>query len=161
MTLSNEVQEIDEASNSTRQAADPEWRSGRVTDCLPRRPADVILWIESTSTSHSIFTFRDDLLRSPCESSRVILDPPAQTDLLTQTLTDLNDYITPSQACIKPVEQSNAVPKARAPGDAAVRVLMLFSTPMIPQRLIWGQQCRQRFELTQAVPITKWVAVQS
>lgn len=36
-----------------------------------------------------------------------------------QTLTDLNDYITPSQACIKPVEQSNA-PIARTPGDAAV-----------------------------------------
>ncbi|KAI0256089.1 iron hydrogenase [Lactifluus subvellereus] len=38
------------------------------------------------------------------------------------TLTDLNDYITPSQACIKPVEQSNAAPKARAPGDAATEI---------------------------------------
>jgi hypothetical protein len=38
-----------------------------------------------------------------------------------QTLADLNDYITPSQACIKPLEQSNA-PKARTPGDAAVRI---------------------------------------
>ncbi|KAI9459085.1 iron hydrogenase [Russula earlei] len=37
------------------------------------------------------------------------------------TLTDLNDYITPSQACIKPVEQSNA-PKAPAPGDAATEI---------------------------------------
>jgi hypothetical protein len=27
------------------------------------------------------------------------------TSIGTQTLTDLNDYITPSQACIKPVEQ--------------------------------------------------------
>ncbi|KAI9463653.1 iron hydrogenase [Lactarius psammicola] len=35
------------------------------------------------------------------------------------TLTDLNDYITPSQACIKPVEQSNAPQNDRAPGDAA------------------------------------------
>ena len=38
---------------------------------------------------------------------------------LFQTLTDLNDYITPSQACIKPLEQSNA-PNVRTPGDAAV-----------------------------------------
>ncbi|KAH9961339.1 iron hydrogenase [Russula dissimulans] len=37
------------------------------------------------------------------------------------TLTDLNDYITPSQACIKPVEQSNA-PKPPAPGDAATEI---------------------------------------
>jgi hypothetical protein len=58
--------------------------------------------------------------------------------LLAQTLTDLNDYITPSQACIKPVVQSNAIPKARGPGDAAVRVLMLFSIPMI---LSEGQIC--------------------
>ncbi|KAH9047884.1 iron hydrogenase [Lactarius hengduanensis] len=35
------------------------------------------------------------------------------------TLTDLNDYITPSQACIKPVQQSNAPQNDRAPGDAA------------------------------------------
>ncbi|KAH9061258.1 iron hydrogenase [Lactarius vividus] len=35
------------------------------------------------------------------------------------TLTDLNDYITPSQACIKPVQQSNAPQSDRAPGDAA------------------------------------------
>lgn len=26
------------------------------------------------------------------------------------TLTDLNDFITPSQACIKPVEQTNSLP---------------------------------------------------
>ncbi|KAI0268711.1 iron hydrogenase [Gloeopeniophorella convolvens] len=37
------------------------------------------------------------------------------------TLTDLNDYITPAQACIKPVEQTNA-PKARTPGDAATEI---------------------------------------
>ncbi|KAF8274549.1 iron hydrogenase [Lactarius quietus] len=36
------------------------------------------------------------------------------------TLTDLNDYITPSQACIKPVQQSNAPQNDRAPGDAAI-----------------------------------------
>ena len=47
--------------------------------------------------------------------------PKAPTDFLPpfQTLTDLNDYITPSQACIKPLEQSNA-PNPRTPGDAAV-----------------------------------------
>ncbi|KAI0298598.1 iron hydrogenase, partial [Russula brevipes] len=37
------------------------------------------------------------------------------------TLTDLNDYITPSQACIKPVEQSNAQ-NPRTPGDAATEI---------------------------------------
>jgi hypothetical protein len=44
-----------------------------------------------------------------------------------QTLTDLNDYITPSQACIKPIEQSN-LPNARTPGDAAVCVNMSLDT---------------------------------
>ncbi|KAI0308014.1 iron hydrogenase, partial [Multifurca ochricompacta] len=34
------------------------------------------------------------------------------------TLTDLNDYITPSQACIKPLEQSNA-PKSQIQIDAS------------------------------------------
>jgi hypothetical protein len=41
-----------------------------------------------------------------------------------QTLTDLNDFITPSQACIKPVEQTNAPPKQeqeKEPGAASVR----------------------------------------
>jgi hypothetical protein len=49
-----------------------------------------------------------------------ILHPLSPIDFPLQTLTDLNDYITPSQACIKPVQQTNA-PKVRAPGDAAVR----------------------------------------
>ena len=35
-----------------------------------------------------------------------------------QTLTDLNDYITPSQACIKPVETKNA-PIGDVDGGAA------------------------------------------
>lgn len=40
-----------------------------------------------------------------------------------QTLTDLNDFITPSQACIKPVEQING-PKSqeKEAGAASVRV---------------------------------------
>ncbi|KAI0305604.1 iron hydrogenase [Multifurca ochricompacta] len=37
------------------------------------------------------------------------------------TLTDLNNYITPFRACIKPLEQSN-VPKSCAPGDAATEM---------------------------------------
>jgi hypothetical protein len=38
-----------------------------------------------------------------------------------QTLTDLNDFITPSQACIKPVEQTNKPEvKERDAGAAAV-----------------------------------------
>ena len=54
--------------------------------------------------------------------SRLVNLCPPGSPLISplQTLTDLNDYITPSQACIKPLEQSNA-PKARTPGDAAVR----------------------------------------
>ena len=36
-----------------------------------------------------------------------------------QTLTDLNDFITPSQACIKPVEQTNK-PEPQDAGAAAV-----------------------------------------
>ena len=39
-----------------------------------------------------------------------------------QTLTDLNDYITPSQACIKPVEQTNREEASSKPGAAAVRL---------------------------------------
>ena len=46
-----------------------------------------------------------------------------------QTLTDLNDYITPSQACIKPVEQiggsSNNTPE---PGAASVRTFLDITT---------------------------------
>lgn len=41
-----------------------------------------------------------------------------------QTLTDLNDFITPSQACIKPVEQTNApVKQVREVGLAEVSSL--------------------------------------
>ncbi|EIN11816.1 iron hydrogenase [Punctularia strigosozonata HHB-11173 SS5] len=38
------------------------------------------------------------------------------------TLTDLNDFITPSQACIKPVEQSTPVPDAAEPGAASTQI---------------------------------------
>lgn len=38
----------------------------------------------------------------------------------TQTLTDLNDYITPSQACIKPVEIKNAPAGEGSAGAASV-----------------------------------------
>jgi hypothetical protein len=41
-------------------------------------------------------------------------------DARGQTLTDLNDFITPSQACIKPVEQLNAPVNAAA--AATVRI---------------------------------------
>ncbi|KAI0785647.1 iron hydrogenase [Abortiporus biennis] len=37
------------------------------------------------------------------------------------TLTDLNDFITPSQACIKPVEQSNK-PEPKDPGAASTEI---------------------------------------
>ncbi|KAH8119419.1 iron hydrogenase [Phellopilus nigrolimitatus] len=38
------------------------------------------------------------------------------------TLTDLNDFITPSQACIKPVEQSNAPEKSEDKGVASTQI---------------------------------------
>jgi hypothetical protein len=37
-----------------------------------------------------------------------------------QTLTDLNDFLTPSQACIKPVEQANKPEESKEPGAATV-----------------------------------------
>jgi hypothetical protein len=46
--------------------------------------------------------------------------------LVGQTLTDLNDFITPSQACIKPVEQLKPQEVAKEPGGASV------STSRIP-----------------------------
>ncbi|KIJ18899.1 ferredoxin hydrogenase [Paxillus involutus ATCC 200175] len=38
------------------------------------------------------------------------------------TLTDLNDFITPSQACIKPVEQLNAPEDTKEPGAASTEI---------------------------------------
>lgn len=38
-----------------------------------------------------------------------------------QTLTDLNDFINPSQACIKPIEQTNKPEQSKEPGAATVR----------------------------------------
>ncbi|KAA1472902.1 iron hydrogenase [Dentipellis sp. KUC8613] len=38
------------------------------------------------------------------------------------TLTDLNDYITPAQACIKPVEQTNKSDAPEVPGAAATEI---------------------------------------
>ncbi|KAI5123922.1 hypothetical protein M0805_006340 [Coniferiporia weirii] len=38
------------------------------------------------------------------------------------TLTDLNDFITPSQACIKPVEQSNPSENTNDPGAASTQI---------------------------------------
>ncbi|KAI0049829.1 iron hydrogenase [Auriscalpium vulgare] len=38
------------------------------------------------------------------------------------TLTDLNDFITPAQACIKPVEQTNPSTKVNEPGAAATEI---------------------------------------
>jgi hypothetical protein len=39
-------------------------------------------------------------------------------------LADLNDFITPSQACIKPVSAPEN--KAKAPGDASVSIFLGF-----------------------------------
>ena len=46
-----------------------------------------------------------------------------------KTLTDLNDYITPSQACIKPVEQvGGSSSNVKDPGAASVRYVPLSSS---------------------------------
>jgi|SRR5882762_2664171 hypothetical protein len=44
-----------------------------------------------------------------------------------QTLTDLNDFITPSQVCIKPVEQVNLPEDVREPGGASVSISQISS----------------------------------
>ncbi|KAF9566761.1 iron hydrogenase [Agrocybe pediades] len=40
------------------------------------------------------------------------------------TLTDLNDFITPAQACIKPVEQKDPVPQERDSGAATTEIMI-------------------------------------
>ncbi|KAG1734744.1 iron hydrogenase [Suillus paluster] len=40
------------------------------------------------------------------------------------TLTDLNDFITPSQACIKPIEQTNAPQENNEPGAATTEIVI-------------------------------------
>ncbi|KAH7888586.1 iron hydrogenase [Phlebopus sp. FC_14] len=40
------------------------------------------------------------------------------------TLTDLNDFITPSQACIKPVEQLNHPEETKEPGAASTEIII-------------------------------------
>ena len=42
--------------------------------------------------------------------------------IVSKTLTDLNDFITPSQACIKPVEQKNPAVQQRDAGGASVSI---------------------------------------
>jgi hypothetical protein len=42
-----------------------------------------------------------------------------------QTLTDLNDFITPSQACIKPPEPVKLLEDLREPGAASASILLL------------------------------------
>lgn len=48
--------------------------------------------------------------------------------LICQTLIDLNDFITPSQACIKPVEQVKSSEEIAKPGDALVSMVILVSS---------------------------------
>ncbi|OAX42262.1 iron hydrogenase [Rhizopogon vinicolor AM-OR11-026] len=40
------------------------------------------------------------------------------------TLTDLNDFLTPSQACIKPIEQANEPEESKVPGAAATEIVI-------------------------------------
>src|SRR6266852_1297081 len=72
-----------------------------------------------TTTSLLLFLCRHDIFGCPGQPSYQFTSPKLSLLCTFQTLTDLNDYITPSQACIKPVEQSNA-PNPRTPGDATV-----------------------------------------
>jgi len=104
----------------------------------------------SSLSSSSVMTFSGALVSlSRSSTSPSSVDLP----LHLQTLTDLNDYITPSQACIKPVEHTNA-PTARAPGDAAVCV-HCSSSLQSSCALITLQSCRPRFESTPVVPTTR------
>ena len=72
-----------------------------------------------TSTSLLLSLCRHDIFGCPGQPSCQFTSPKIPLTCPFQTLTDLNDYITPSQACIKPLEQSNA-PNPRTPGDAEV-----------------------------------------
>lgn len=48
------------------------------------------------------------------------LNQPNRLIYAEQTLTDLNDFLTPSQVCIKPVEQENEPEVSKEPGGATV-----------------------------------------
>ena len=50
----------------------------------------------------------------------MLLQPHFINILIAQTLTDLNDFITPSQVCIKPVEQVKPKEDLNEPGGALV-----------------------------------------
>lgn len=54
-----------------------------------------------------------------------LTNPDGALTTSTKTLTDLNDFITPSQACIKPVE-----PATVEPGAAAVSYLPMIAYPV-------------------------------
>lgn len=53
-----------------------------------------------------------------------LLFVPTHTRCLYQTLIDLNDFITPSQACIKPVEQVKSSEEITEPGEAMVSMVI-------------------------------------
>jgi len=61
----------------------------------------------------------------------------------------LNDYITPSQACIKPLEQSN-VPNPRTPGDAAVCIDVSQDTYDLLELMIMIMQTEIRIDASGA-----------
>ena len=62
---------------------------------------------------------RHGVLRSTCEPFSFMDHHQRWLNRRAQTLTDLNDFITPSQVCIKPVEQTNKL-DPHDPGAAAV-----------------------------------------
>ena len=84
--------------------------SGLSYDLSPNvRVVRHILWPRSDGVLWGIGEFMQLLVRE------------YNTEVVDQTLTDLNDFITPSQACIKPVEQTNK-PEVKDPGAASVRL---------------------------------------
>ena len=123
--------------------------------CKPSRPRpDTPLFL---SSSHGVLWCPRTSLLHPLRSHHQTLTR-FHGWLYLKTLTDLNDFITPSQACIKPVEQTNK-PKAeeKEAGAASVRVYYIIVTlwMLIAYYMSLGMT-RQRSSLTRAGPIMKY-----
>lgn len=72
------------------------------------------------------------------------------------TLTDLNDFITPSQACIKPVEEVNPLEREREPGAAAVSPQIFSASTMAHTS---HSPARLKYKLTRLVDIMKYLGM--
>ena len=73
------------------------------------------------------------------------------------TLTDLNDFITPSQACIKPVEEVQPLQRVHDPGSAVVSQQFSVQSPC--RTHIAADLTRLKYKSIQLVDITKSLAM--